>query len=174
MDPTTPQPKSLALAAILGAAAGALCHWVLPPASFPILISLLCVAVGLVNLKPPYLIPNELTLFGLTAGLVRPVDQLPWALAGLLACWVWFWLLERIGQIGRGCTKWAAVLGLLLNWPLGLLNCLLAFLLGTLLAIPLLLLQRDARTPLPFGIFLSVAGVATTWGGPAFLRWLDI
>ncbi|ODT62701.1 hypothetical protein ABS71_15365 [bacterium SCN 62-11] len=154
--------------------AGGLCSWVLPVPSLAVVVTLLSLVVAAINLRPPdYPIPDELTVFGFFLGLVRPLAGLPMALAGCAACLALFWLIERTGQMGRGCTKWAGVLGLLVGWPLALMAPMLAFMLGALMAIPMTLLGKDAKAMIPFGIFLSLGGIVTIWGGPIFLKWLE-
>jgi prepilin signal peptidase PulO-like enzyme (type II secretory pathway) len=162
----------VALAVIAGGLAGILCQWVFPPISLKVTISLLCVVVGFVNLKPDFDIPNRFTLFGLTFGFIRPLQELPVALQGFLVCGLLFLFIELFGQMGRGCTKWAAVLGLLLGLPLGLLGCFLAFMLGAIFGLFQILLKKaDSKTLFPFGCFQSLAGLILVWVGPS-LNWL--
>ncbi|MBX3167731.1 MAG: hypothetical protein KF760_09985 [Candidatus Eremiobacteraeota bacterium] len=97
---TSPGPGKLAGMALLGALAGWLCHWVLPAPWLAVVSTCLCLVVGVVNLRPPYLIPDELTSFGLFLGLVQPVAGWTPGLLGGLFCLVIFWLLERTGQMG--------------------------------------------------------------------------
>lgn len=75
--------------------------------------------------------------------------------------------------IGFGDVKLAVVLGLLVGGPIrALLLLFIASLLGSLVAIPLLLRGRaTARTPLPFGPFLLAATVVVVLFGGYITGW---
>lgn len=75
--------------------------------------------------------------------------------------------------IGFGDVKLAIVLGLLVGGPIrALLLLFIASLLGSLVAIPLLVRGRaTARTPLPFGPFLLAATVVVVLFGSHITAW---
>ena len=176
-DPEKEKPTRwirISTSATAGLLLGALSQWLLPQPAPGVVASLLCLVVAVVNLKPPYDIPNECTAFGLCLGLARPPALLLSALPGMLLAWALFAFIQSTGNMGAGCTKWAAVLGLWLGLPLALLNSMLAFALGALVAIPLVFLKRDSQTPIPFGVFLSLAGLVCIWAGPSVLNLLDL
>lgn len=77
--------------------------------------------------------------------------------------------------IGFGDVKLAVVLGLLVGGPLrSLLLLFIASLLGSLVAIPLLVRGRaTARTPLPFGPFLLLATVVVVLFGMHLTNWYE-
>jgi len=77
--------------------------------------------------------------------------------------------------IGFGDVKLAIVLGLLVGGPLrALLLLFIASLLGSLVAIPLLVRGRaTARTPLPFGPFLLLATVIVVLFGMYLTNWYE-
>lgn len=81
--------------------------------------------------------------------------------------------LSNGAWIGFGDVKLAIVLGLLVGGPLkALLMLFVASLLGSLVAIPLLLGGKaTARTPLPFGPFLLTATVVAVLFGSHLSAW---
>ena len=69
------------------------------------------------------------------------------------------YLLSRGRAMGLGDVKLAGAIGFLLGWPDIVLALVLAFLVGSIFAIPLLLMKRKTlKDALPFGPFI-VAGV---------------
>lgn len=88
------------------------------------------------------------------------------------ACFYALWFVSQGKWMGFGDVKLVAVLGLVLGWPQIFVSVLLAFWLGTLVAIPLLLAGRKALTSrVPFGTFLVVAQILTLWWGQRLLLW---
>ena len=78
--------------------------------------------------------------------------------------------------LGFGDVMMMLMLGTFLGVPLTLLTILAGSLLGTVIALPLELLQARMRHHAwPFGSFLGIAGIfATIWGNEvltAYLRW---
>ncbi len=67
------------------------------------------------------------------------------------------YLLTRGKAMGLGDVKFAGALGILLGWPDVILALLLAFLVGALTAVPLLIIGRAAmKDALPFGPFITI------------------
>jgi len=103
-------------------------------------------------------IPNEVSLGASAAlGLIALVT-LNWG--GLLGGAILFILLLLIavisrGGMGGGDIKLALGIGLALGWKLGLVAMTVAFLIGGILAI-ILLIRGTRRKALPFGPFLAV------------------
>ncbi len=87
-------------------------------------------------------------------------------LAGVAFGLVFFgsiYLLTQGKAMGLGDVKLAGALGLFLGWPDIVLALVLAFLVGSIFAIPLLLMKRKTlKDALPFGPFI-VAGVTLTF-----------
>lgn len=81
-------------------------------------------------------------------------------LAGVVLGLVLFggiYLLTRGRAMGMGDVKFAGALGILLGWPDVILALVLAFLVGALVALPLLIGGRAAmRSALPFGPFITI------------------
>lgn len=150
------------------------------------LVELICLlALAVYDLRW-YLLPNKMlvalgsvfgvqlvmqvVLFGVTT---REVGGL--ILAALVGGG-FFWLIFQVSQgkwIGGGDVKLGAVLGLLVGSPAqAFLVLFFASVLGSLLAIPLLLGRRlGAKSQLPFGPFLIVATVVVRSFGAGILAW---
>jgi leader peptidase (prepilin peptidase)/N-methyltransferase len=84
---------------------------------------------------------------------------------------LFFLLLNRIKirkseAMGMGDVKYAVFMGLLLGFPLIVVAGYLAFVVGALMSVILLVLKKVKRTdPIPFGPFLILGtGVAWAWG----------
>jgi prepilin signal peptidase PulO-like enzyme (type II secretory pathway) len=80
--------------------------------------------------------------------------------------------LSRGRWIGGGDIRLGGVLGLSLGWPLVAVCLALAYFSGSVVAAVLLLTKRKGWSSLlPFGTFLSLAGVITIVWGQAMLDW---
>lgn len=126
------------------------------------------------------IIPNELVLFGLGAGLIMifalPYPDKTWSQA-LLGGLTGFGLLLLLailvkGGMGMGDVKLAAVIGLFLglNWvPMGLI---FAFVLGGLVGLALILLKIVGRKDhIPFGPYLALGAAITVLYGAQIYAW---
>lgn len=81
--------------------------------------------------------------------------------------------LRRGVGMGLGDVKLAGLIGLVTGFPVVLIALYLAILSGGLVAIVLLLLRlKGRRDALPFGVFLSLAAMATLFWGSDLLGWL--
>jgi leader peptidase (prepilin peptidase)/N-methyltransferase len=145
-----------------------------------------------------YVIPDELSLGGLGAGLalslvpggIGPLDAAIGAVAGFVLLWAvkaaGDWALarglirgeeldqvlepgEKPASLGAGDLKMMAMVGSFVGWRGVLLTAFLGSLVGVLVFLPLLLVKR--RAPVPFGVFLAAGAVATLLAGPAILGW---
>ena len=151
--------------------------------------TLVCVAVAVFFTDiDHWIIPDEVNLFGVVAGIFLSWKmpyradcgflfdfwglqvQSNWvgSLLGVAVGWMVFRFVQFLGMLvarqeamGWGDVKYAAALGAFLGWQHALLAFLLSFFLGALFAVPLLL-SREGRgkEPIPFGTFMSVAAVA--------------
>ncbi|MFH0828942.1 MAG: prepilin peptidase [Candidatus Kerfeldbacteria bacterium] len=82
------------------------------------------------------------------------------------------YLISRGKWIGGGDIRLGAVLGLALGWPLILVSLVIAYLTGAIAAIVLIAAKkRSMSSMVPFGTFLSLAGVITFLWGSAILQW---
>ena len=142
----------------------------------------LLIALGLIDFDH-FLLPDRITYPGIILGLLlsplavwtNPLSSLVGAVvgAGVLLALIGLWYLLR-GQLGMGLgdPKMMAMIGAFLGLP-GMLVCLLlASLIGS--ALSLFLIARgsaDLQTKLPFGVYLSIAGLITLFAGPSLVRW---
>ncbi|OED40584.1 methyltransferase [Endozoicomonas sp. (ex Bugula neritina AB1)] len=123
------------------------------------------------------LLPDSITLplvwVGLIAnhlGLLVSLEDALWgAVAGYLILWSIYWLFKLItGKegMGYGDFKLLAALGAWLGWMKLPLIILLSSLVGTVIAVLLIVMKRQERSnPIPFGPFLAIAGlIALLWG----------
>lgn len=124
------------------------------------------------------LLPDALVLPLLWLGLIVnafemfvPLEDALWGtVAGYLSLWSVFWLFKMLtGKegMGYGDFKLLAMLGAWGGWQILPLTLLLSSLLGALIGLIMLRLQRkQASTPIPFGPYLAIAGwIALLWGG---------
>lgn len=86
------------------------------------------------------------------------------------------YLVSRGRWIGGGDIWIGAMIGVWLGWPQVLVALFLAYILGAITGIILLILKKkEMSSTLPFGIFLSVATFITIYFGDAIARWyLDL
>lgn len=82
------------------------------------------------------------------------------------------WWFSKGRWMGFGDVKYCLLLGATLGWKYGLLALFLAILLGGVVSLLLLLARRASmKTRLPFGVFLTLAGVAVLLFGRELLSW---
>ncbi len=80
--------------------------------------------------------------------------------------------LIYLGGMGWGDVKMAALIGLVVGFPLVLVALLMGVILGGLVAGILLLLKiKNRKEAIPFGPFLSLATIATLLWGSNILNW---
>jgi leader peptidase (prepilin peptidase)/N-methyltransferase len=127
-----------------------------------------------------YIIPDEFSLGGLGLGILFSLPggfaSISAALLGAAAGFAILWGVGALGTrifkeeaMGGGDIKMMAMVGAFVGWQGVLLTIFLGALLGTLVFVPLSLLDR--KRLVPFGIFLSV-GAAVTWlAGSSIIEW---
>lgn len=97
------------------------------------------------------------------------------SLIGAAAGYIPFYLLWKVSAgkwIGLGDAKLGLFLGAVFGFPLVWLCFLLAFFLGSVIAIPLLITgKKHLGSKLPLGTFLAVAGILTLWFGEQIATW---
>lgn len=96
------------------------------------------------------------------------------ALGGILGAGFFLlqYLLSRGAWIGGGDIRLGAVLGLALGWPLVIVSLVIAYGTGAIVALVLIATRkRTMASMVPFGTFLSLAGVITFLWGDAILLW---
>lgn len=128
------------------------------------------------------LLPNEITVPGIGAGLVAGVFVDPgWraALLGAAAGGGVLWAVAEVhyrvrGEegLGMGDVKMLAMIGAFLGWRLAFVALLLASVLGSAVGLGMLALGRADRSyPLPLGSFLAVGAVTAAVAGEPILAW---
>lgn len=149
--------------------------------STPLMLAMLVLSWGLLALSlidaDHQLLPDVLVLpllwLGLLVnsltGLVSLQDAVYGAMAGYLSLWLVFWLFKLVtGKegMGYGDFKLLAMLGAWGGWQILPLTILLSSVVGAVLGIIILRLQRQGMAqPLPFGPYLAIAGwIALLWG----------
>lgn len=129
------------------------------------------------------IIPDVISLPGIAVGICSSF-LLPWlslsdSLLGVLlgggvlyAIASCYELLTKREGMGGGDIKLLAMIGAFLGWKAILPIVFLSSLLGTLVAVPIILLRgADRRYAMPFGPFLATAAVIFLLWGQAILQW---
>jgi len=129
-----------------------------------------------------YILPDELTLGGLVAGLAGAALTAPSlrvrlvgaALGAAIPMGIALAYRRWRGQdgLGMGDVKMLAMMGAASGWAHMLLSLILATFAGA--AVGILLLAFDGRSlqrPLPFGTFLAMAALVALVRGDAIIRW---
>jgi leader peptidase (prepilin peptidase)/N-methyltransferase len=149
--------------------------------------SLFCwflIALAFIDLDTQ-LLPDDLTFpllwlglaFNLGNRFVALPDAVIGAIAGYLLLWAVFWAFKlATGKegMGYGDFKLLAALGAWLGWQALPLIVLLSSALGAAVGLGLMAARRRGKgQPIPFGPFLSFAGIIGMFGGvDLFRRWL--
>lgn len=80
------------------------------------------------------------------------------------------WLVSGGKWMGFGDVKFAGLMGMILGFPIVLVAIFLAFIIGALGSVPLLLTKsKDLHGKLPFGVFLTIASIACLFFGQEIL-----
>lgn len=129
------------------------------------------------------IIPDVISLPGIMVGFVCSfaIPWLPWLDSffgillggGLLLTIAWgYQLLAKREGMGGGDIKLLAMIGAFLGWKAVFPIIFLASLAGTLVGVPLMLLQKsDGRLAIPFGPFLAMGAMVYLFWGPLLLNW---
>lgn len=111
----------------------------------------------------------------LTLGQSWLASQTLSGVIGAVAGYLPFYLIWKVSAgkwMGLGDAKLGLFLGAALGFPLVWLGFFLAFFLGSIAAIPLLLSgDKTLQSKVPFGTFLAVAGLVTLWFGEEIFQW---
>jgi len=129
------------------------------------------------------IIPDVISLPGIGVGFIASflIPWLSWSdsLLGILvgggSLYLVAWLYEMLTQregMGGGDIKLLAMLGAFLGWKAIFPVIFLASLVGTLVGVPLMLLQKgDTKFAIPFGPFLASAALVYLFWGQALVHW---
>ncbi len=123
------------------------------------------------------LLPDDITLpllwlgllFNLNTGFTDIKSAMIGAMAGYLILWSIYWLFKLVtGKegMGYGDFKLLAAIGAWFGWQLLPAVILLSSVLGAAIGIALIVFtQRGRETPMPFGPFLAIGGIAALFFG---------
>ena len=123
------------------------------------------------------LLPDDITLpllwlgllFNLNVGFTDLKSAVIGAMAGYLILWSIYWLFKLVtGKegMGYGDFKLLAAIGAWFGWQLLPAVILLSSILGATIGIALIVLTKRGReTPMPFGPFLAIGGIAALFFG---------
>lgn len=129
------------------------------------------------------IIPDVISLPGIPVGFACSffIPWLPWldSLLGILlgggilfaVAWLYEVLAKREGM-GGGDIKLLAMMGAFLGWKAVLPVIFIASLVGTLVGVPVMVLQKqDSRLAIPFGPFLALAALIYLFWGEQIIYW---
>ena len=152
----------------------------------PILVPRLVLACALIVLfaidLEHHLLPNVITLPGIVIGFLcsflfppGPVSSLVGILLGGGSLWLIGEAYYRYaGQegMGGGDVKMLAMLGAFLGWKLVLVTLIFSSIAGAVIGLLVIALRRgDLKYALPYGTFLSLAGLVASLYGTRIVAW---
>ncbi|MCF8009778.1 MAG: prepilin peptidase [Clostridiales bacterium] len=133
-------------------------------------------AVSVIDLYH-HIIPDKIVVFGMVSGILLNFYSIPAVLNGILGFLIGGGILFLValvsrGGMGGGDIKLAAAAGIYLGWQNTLLMLFLGFLLGSVIGLTIVLLQRKTiKEKIPFGPFLSAAAVISLFWGNILIEW---
>ena len=131
-----------------------------------VIFTLLLCAASVTDLTKR-IVPNWLCL-GIAG--VSIIGFTPVKLLGILIALPFLLAAVFFGGMGGGDIKFVAALGCWFAWPQILLLLLVAFILGGLIGVALLLSGKKGRKDaVPFGPFLALAALLTLWFSAAWM-----
>ncbi len=82
------------------------------------------------------------------------------------------YIISKGKWIGGGDVRLGVMMGALLGWPNILVALFLAYVFGTVVAVPLLIFKKkNMKAEVPFGTFLAVGTFVTLLWGPIMVEW---
>ena len=129
-----------------------------------------------------YLIPDSVSLPAIALFfLINVILGIPWYnLLGAMAIgfgfFAWQYVVSKGKWIGGGDLRFGALMGALLGWPVIFVGLFLAYIIGSIIAIGLLISgKKQLGNKVPFATFLSVATLISLWyGQPLLNRYLQL
>lgn len=141
------------------------------------IITALCIGIFLSDYLF-YTIPDALTLPGIVVAALGQVllgERLIYLGLGLAiggGIFLLQYVISRKKWVGSGDIRLGVLMGLILSWPNILVGLFLAYVLGGITVLPLLLQRRKGmKDQVPFGTFLTVATVVTLLFGDVLVQW---
>jgi leader peptidase (prepilin peptidase)/N-methyltransferase len=127
------------------------------------------------------LLPNAITYPGVVVGLLASLALPPGIVSALIGATGFALVLWGIGEVvgrfmgrealGFGDVKMAAMIGAFLGWPLAVLTFALVGVVGTALAILVVVIMRDRHYEIPLGTMLAAAALVAAFWGPGLVDW---
>jgi leader peptidase (prepilin peptidase)/N-methyltransferase len=151
----------------------------------PLLAVRLVFACGLIVLAVTdlreRLLPNAVTYPGIAVGLAASLALPPGLVSALVGAAGFAFVLWAIGEVvgrlmgrealGFGDVKMAAMIGAFLGWPLAVLTFALVGLVGTALAILIVIVARNRHYEIPLGTMLAAAALVAAFRGAEMIDW---
>jgi prepilin signal peptidase PulO-like enzyme (type II secretory pathway) len=82
------------------------------------------------------------------------------------------YLVSRGKWIGGGDVRFGVMMGVLLGWPNILVALFIAYVLGAVVAVPLLIFKKKKmKSEVPFGAFLAIGTAAAMFWGSWIVNW---
>lgn len=141
------------------------------------IITALCIGIFLSDYLF-YTIPDALTLPGIAIALAgqlllgEPLTHLGLGIAIGGGLFLLQYVVSRKKWVGNGDIRLGVLMGLILSWPNILVGLFLAYVLGGITVLPLLLQRRKGlKDQVPFGTFLTVATIVTLLFGDVLVQW---
>jgi len=150
--------------------------------NFPLLLDLFFASIFIVifvyDLKY-YLILDQVILLGAIAAVLVSIllgkPSFPEALLGSLAAGGFFAIIVLTSSgkwMGGGDIKLGFLLGFVLGWPQVLVALFIAFTLGSIIGLFLIILRgKTLQSAVPFGTFLIVGALISMLEGEKILKW---
>jgi len=127
------------------------------------------------------LIPDKISIPAIVLLLIVQLlignYQLPitsYLLAAAVASGFFFlqFIISKGKWIGGGDIRLGFLIGLMLGWPNILLGLFLAYILGTIISLPLVILGKQSlKSQVPFGVFLSLSTIFSLLWGNSVIEW---
>lgn len=143
-----------------------------------VFFSLILIVVFVYDFKYQEIISGLIWLGAVAAGVLNYlVFGYSWQSLGLAALvgggfFLAQYVVSRGRWIGGGDVRLGVLMGLLLGWPLIVLALGASYILGMIVAVPLLLLRKkNMNSAIPFGTFLAAATWAAMLGGGFLVNW---
>ena len=153
-------------------------YW-LPVTIFWLLVTSFLIIIFVYDFKH-YIIPDKVIypaiviafIYNLITGYRLPVTGYLLAAFAAAGFFLFIVLISRGKWMGVGDIKLAFLIGLLLGWPNTLLALFLAFLIGAIIGLGLIILKKKTiKSELPFGPFLILGIYIAFFWGKEIINW---